>query len=296
MEDDIPAILAHYNEKVEQETSSHKPPFYENDDEKKKRKVKILSFECKRQIMASIYHEFKSEVEKQKKIYGENAAADAAASAVNFVITKTLLRFRDMHEKLKSEARDGNDVEMKIRGITEILDFIESFRKQLDYRVSDDLQLPQWNNKNDVLKAINRALKTVNAFIEQMSTLLSQSSSQSSKETEDAKLNPLKNIVVFLNEVKKIIVGQKQNILKWFETHQSDETHSSPAELRKLVQDVRDDGQMDELLPTGKKATKMQEVDGGRKKRNITGRKRTGKKRGRTNKKRKSITRCKSRR
>jgi hypothetical protein len=170
--------------------------------------------------------------------------------------------------------------------INEILDFIESFRKQLDYRVNE-LQAAG-NNK---LKAINRALKTVNAFLQQMSTRLSQSS----KKTEDAKLNPIKNIVVFLNEVKKIIVEQQHAILKWFETHQSDETDTSPEDLRRLVQDdvQRGDGNgLDELLPTGKKATNMREVDGGRKKRKRTGRKRSGKKR--TIKKRKSTNKGKS--
>jgi hypothetical protein len=237
--------------------------------------------------MASIYDVFKREVENQKKIYGENVV-----NAVNFVITKTLLRFRDMHEKLNREAQDGNDVKMKISGITEILDFIELFRKQLDYRVSDDLQSPLGNNKPADYATINRALKTVNTFLQQMSTRLSQSS----KETEDAKLNPLKNILVFLNEIKKIIVDQKQNMLKWFETNQSDETGTSPADLRKLVRDkvqddVRDDvGQeLYDLLPTGKKATNMHEVDGGRKKRKRTGRKRSGKKR--TSKKRKRTRR-----
>jgi hypothetical protein len=57
------------------------------------------------------------------------------------------------------------------------------------------------------------------------------------------------------------------------------------------VQDVQDGKELYYLLPTGKKATNMREVDGGRKKCKRTGRKRSGKKR--SSKKRKSITRRK---
>jgi hypothetical protein len=292
-DDDVPLILAHYNEKVEQDTSHEKPILAfirENDDATTKRKVAKYSLECKRRLMASIYNVFKQN--------GGITDAANAANAVNTFIKKTLLRFRDMHEKLKREreAQDENEsalaaVNMKLMGINEILDFIESLSKLLDYRVSNDLQRQVGNNKPQDYATINRALKTVDAFLKQMSTLLSQSS----EETEDAKLNPIKNIVVFLNEVKKIIVEQKHAILKWFETHQSDETDTSPEDLRKFVQDDVQDVQygteIDDLLPTGQKATKMREVDGGRKKRGRTVRKRSGKKR--SSKKRKSTTRRK---
>lgn len=294
-DDDARLILAHYNEKVKQDTSHEKPIFAsirENDDERAKRKVAQSSVACKRLIMASIYDVFKR---NDGIVNGDNAAN--AANAVNAFITKTLLRFRDMHEKLIRErkAQYGNEpalavVNMKLTGINEILDLIESFRKQLDYRVSNELQQPVGDNKPQDYATINRALKTVNAFLKQMSTRLSQSS----KETEDAKLNPIKNIVVFLNEVKKIIVEQKHAILKWFDTHQSDETDTSPEDLRKLVQDDDDQDVRDglvELLPTGEKSTNMREVDGGRKKRKRTGV--SGKKRGRSIKKRKSTTRRK---
>jgi hypothetical protein len=262
-DDDAPVILEHYKEKVKQEESSYAKPlfasFRENEDELSKRKVTKYSFACKRLIMDSIYDVFHTqeaaEAKKIRDYLGEYAVNPPVypvnpVNTVNTVITKTLLRFRDMHEKLIRErkAQYGNEpalaaVNMKLTGINEILDFIESFRKL--------------NKKN-----------TVNALLEQMSTLLSQSS----EETEDAKLNPLKNIVVFLNEVKKIMVEPEEVIAA---AHANEAAEANAPERNPT--------------PPDPNAFELKDIVTGGRRCKRTGRKRSGKKR--TSKKRKRTRR-----
>lgn len=280
-DDEAPVILAHYKEKVEQEESSYAKPlfasFREENEERTKRKATKYSFACKRQIMDGMYdvfhHQKQEEDENLRKYlleyYPQNT--ENTVNPVMTVITKTLLRFRDMHDKLKRERKEqyGNDsalaaVDMKLTGINEILDFIESFRKQLDYSLGSSS-----NN-----------LSTVNAFLEQMSTLLSQSS----KETEDAKLNPIENIVVFLNEVKKTLVEREEAIAAAARANDDAKANA------RANDDAEANAPDRKPKPDDPNAVELQEVptNGGRRCKR-TGRKRSGKKR--TSKKRKRTRR-----
>ena len=293
---DARAMLEHYRKQLDEEISNYSKPFlFELDATEEKRKVQKYTImpsssmgePCKQKIINFGDELNKLSIEKNGK------TIPVSKSDINFVITEIVMSFRDELETLKHEEEElkkaANEpgllsmfgfgqtkqatvsskqfaIDAKKNAINAILKYIEMYRIQLRY-------IGQINPENAIRyePMVNDAMETLNANLEQISTLLS---------TQPQWRDALQGILYFLNEVKKVIEGHQQVILEFKQTELGD-ISTKPQES----QETQEESKEREKRIAASKGI----FTGGK-------RKRTCKKRGRTNKKRKSITRCKSRR